>query len=110
MAIPKGTALNTVPMVPHMNTHIWGPDAEEFDPDRWDNLKGDAASPYAFETLANGPRICIGKQFAILQMKTVLIEMVRNFVFEPVDLITAYENPAIVLKPKGGLKVRVRRI
>jgi cytochrome P450 len=43
-----------------MNPSIWGEDVDEFDPDRWDSLSVDAASPYAIAAFSGGPRVCVG--------------------------------------------------
>ena len=37
--IPKDSLIHFPKLVINMNTSIWGPDAEEFRPDRWENLK-----------------------------------------------------------------------
>ncbi|KAH8879645.1 cytochrome P450 [Thozetella sp. PMI_491] len=108
--IPKGTALMIVPQVIHDHPLVWGKDASEFRPERWDGLSGDAATPYALETFINGPRMCPGKGFASLQIKTVIVELLRNFVLLPIDPVTEFENPAITLKPKGGLRIGVKRL
>lgn len=43
----------------HTSTEIWGPDAKEFNPERW--LDGKAAGMEAFlATFSKGSRICIG--------------------------------------------------
>lgn len=43
----------------HTSTEIWGPDAEEFNPERW--LDGKAAGMEAFlAPFSKGSRICIG--------------------------------------------------
>ncbi|KAH7206296.1 cytochrome P450 [Fusarium oxysporum] len=109
--IPKGTVIQLSPAV--MNTHplVWGPDAQEFNPDRWSDLTGDATSAYAFETFHNGPRMCIGKQLSLMEMKTMLVEMVRKFKIEKplgneekqVDVA----GPAFTLRPKENLVVRL---
>ncbi|KAJ9131232.1 Cytochrome P450 [Pleurostoma richardsiae] len=109
--IPKGTAVVVIPAMTQLNPAIWGEEVERFDPDRWDRLgSGEAASPYAFPVFSNGPRVCIGKAFAMLAVKTVLVEMVRQFTFEPVDREIRLDNPALTLKPTGGLRVKVRRV
>ncbi|KAM0432916.1 hypothetical protein ACHAPT_004621 [Fusarium lateritium] len=111
VAIPKGTVIQLSPAV--MNTHpsIWGPTAQAFNPDRWDDLEGVAAGAYAFETFHNGPRMCIGKQLAILEMKVMLVEMVRRFRVEmplgteegPVEVAA----PTFTLRPKEKLVLRL---
>jgi cytochrome P450 len=81
-----------------------------FNPDRWDVLSGEAADMYAFQAFSQGPRICIGRQFGVMEFKTILIELVKRFRFErigsgEVEVI----NPGVVLRPLGGLKVKVVR-
>ncbi|KAK1828782.1 cytochrome P450 [Podospora conica] len=115
--IPKGTVL-------HFNVHLagrskatWGDDAEQFTPERWDNRQGDAASPYAFGAFSNGPRVCIGRGFALMNVKMYLVEMVRKFRFFESEDMKAWGdagppllNPSFSLMAKGGLKVGIERI
>jgi cytochrome P450 len=108
--IPKGTTVTTVPAMVQRNPLIWGEDVDEFNPDRWDSLSADAASPYAISAFSGGPRLCVGKSFAYLEMKAVLVELLSKFVFEPVDKNPKLINPGVTLKPKGGLRVKVRRV
>jgi cytochrome P450 len=108
--IPKGTTLTMVPAMVQRNPLIWGEDADEFKPDRWDHLSTDAASPYAMTAFSGGPRVCVGRSFAYLEMKAVLVELLRRFVFEPVERSPKMLNPALTLKPKGGLMVKIRRV
>jgi len=110
VCLPKGTTLNLVPAMVQRNPLIWGEDADEFNPDRWDNLGADAASPYAITSFSGGPRVCVGRSFAYLEMKAVLVELIGKFVFEPVDKNLKMLNPVLTLKPKGGLEVKVRRV
>jgi cytochrome P450 len=104
--IPKGTQVIIVPAVTHFRSDIWGANAESFDPDRWDNLSTSAADPYAFEPFISGPRMCIGRSFAMLEFKVLLAEIVRKFKFESIgeDVKTVNE---ITLKPAGGLRTRI---
>ncbi|KAI1854249.1 hypothetical protein JX266_001390 [Neoarthrinium moseri] len=107
--IPKGTPLDLCPSVTHSNPTIWGADADSADPTRWEHLNAQQASPYAFEAFSNGPRICIGKQFAQFEIKTILVEMVRNYRFLTVEHPFKVENPGFTLRP-GGLEVRIEKI
>ncbi|EJT71853.1 cytochrome P450 3A5 [Gaeumannomyces tritici R3-111a-1] len=108
--IAKGTSIVISPANIGRNPKVWGPDADTFDPDRWSRLEGDAASPYAFGAFNNGPRICPGRQQAMLQMKAILCELLRAFHLEPVDTALKFQNPTVMLKPKGKLRVRARRL
>ncbi|KAM0431423.1 hypothetical protein ACHAPT_005400 [Fusarium lateritium] len=108
--IPKGTMVQTVPAMVQLNPKIWGDDAEVFTPDRWDALKGDASSPFAVELFLNGPRMCPGKALALLEIKVLLVAMIKEFHLEMVDRDIEVRNPSLTLKPKGGLHVRARRV
>ncbi|KAK6215908.1 hypothetical protein LQW54_004088 [Pestalotiopsis sp. IQ-011] len=107
--IPKNTAFETVPAVTSLNPLVWGEYAETFDPDRWDNLSEEQSSPYAFATFSNGPRICIGRHFALYEIKMILVEIVRNFrILGNVTPFTV-ENPSLTLRPRG-MKVRLEKV
>jgi cytochrome P450 len=82
VVIPKGTTVLIQPAVVQHNPTIWGPDCDEFRPDRWDRLKGEAADPWAFATFSLGPRVCIGKAMTMLEFKIILVELVCRFDFE----------------------------
>ena len=51
--VPKGTMFDTSYYVLHRLHSIWGPDAETFDPDRWDRFKPGA---WEFLPFGAGPR------------------------------------------------------
>lgn len=106
--VPKDTTFDIIPAMPMLNPSIWGEDAEVADPERWDRLTPDQASPYAFESFSNGPRMCIGKSFAMMEIKIILVELIRRFGFFPVDKPFTIENPGFALRPKG-LEVRLER-
>lgn len=49
----------------HRNIDYWGPDANEFSPERWldeRNKKYYLANPFIFIPFLAGPRICLGQQ------------------------------------------------
>ncbi|KAI0837000.1 cytochrome P450 [Hypoxylon sp. FL0890] len=115
--LPKGTQLVLSPPVTNLSPRVWGPDAREFKPERWDSLSGDAATPYGTETFANGPRICIGKSYSLLAFKVMMIEMLRSFRFSRSPTLEALgdkpvpvQNPAVTWRPKGGMTVHLERI
>ncbi|XXG96106.1 hypothetical protein Hte_002385 [Hypoxylon texense] len=107
--IPKGTLIDLIASVPQLNPTIWGDDAEEVDPTRWDRLSGDQLSPYASVAFLQGPRICIGKTLATMEMKIILAELVRNFRILRVERPFTVRNPGFSIRP-DGLEVRFERI
>jgi cytochrome P450 len=95
--------------MPMLNPLIWGENAETVDPTRWSRLTEIQRSPYAFATFSNGPRICIAQGFALLEIKTIMVEMIRHYRFISVEKPFTYENPSYTLKPVG-LEIRLERI
>ncbi|KAJ7161732.1 cytochrome P450 [Mycena filopes] len=102
---------------------IWGADAAEFRPDRWDCIP-DAASAipgvwaHLFSFLG-GPHNCIGWRFSLAEMKSLLYILIRTFEFElalPVERITtaraAVQRPIVVGEEHKGpqMPLRVRRV
>ncbi|KAF5601710.1 aat family amino acid transporter [Fusarium subglutinans] len=110
VSIPKGTTVQLVPAMTQLNPEIWGPDVEAFNPDRWERLSGDALSPYAMETFSNGPRMCPGKSLALLNMKVLLVGLIRDFKIESIgDHEVEFRNPSLTLKSKRPLRFKVQR-
>lgn len=60
--VPKGKTVSFVLHLLHRRKDLWGPDADEFRPERWENRKMD----WSFVPFSGGPRICIGRESLIL--------------------------------------------
>ncbi|KAF2762068.1 cytochrome P450 [Pseudovirgaria hyperparasitica] len=90
----------------------WGPDADLFRPERWmeDSVKGGAPA-LAFNTFLHGPRSCIGQGFARYELKALLAALLARFEFE---LAQGQGEPVpdgmFTVKPRGGLRVKVREL
>ncbi|RYP10071.1 hypothetical protein DL765_008225 [Monosporascus sp. GIB2] len=108
--ISKGTAVTVVPSMIQRNPLVWGESAEEFDPDRWGDLSELASNTYAFAAFIAGPRVCVGKAFGFLEMKTIVTEVPRKFSFEAVDRNPKFANPSMTLRSADGLRAKVCRI
>ncbi|KAL6878363.1 hypothetical protein ACP4OV_012533 [Aristida adscensionis] len=109
--LPKGLGIVIPIPVMHRDKEIWGDNADEFDPLRFENgITRAAKVPHALLAFALGPRSCIGQNFAMLEAKSVLTLLLQNFSFTiapnyvhaPVDLFS--------LKPKFGLPVILRQL
>ncbi|KAG2127115.1 cytochrome P450 [Suillus clintonianus] len=94
VCIPKGTEV-VIPLAAlNCSVSMWGPSAKEFKPSRWLNEDKDKDTSGARESLrgyrrlmtfGDGPRMCLGRVFAVTEFKAVLFVLVRHFVFEMVD-------------------------
>ncbi|RLN30418.1 cytochrome P450 94B3-like [Panicum miliaceum] len=92
---------------------IWGADAGEFRPRRWllaPPQDGEGVSPFKFPVFQGGPRACLGKEMAFLQMKFVASAVLRRFELRAVDEgRSPVFVPLLTAHMAGGLRVTVRR-
>ncbi|KAJ7724569.1 cytochrome P450, partial [Mycena maculata] len=86
LPVPKGQILY-IP-IPAVNTDkdIWGDDAHEFKPERWDNIPHAVKEvPGAWAnilTFLAGPHNCIGFRFSLVEIKALLFILIRAFEFQ----------------------------
>ncbi|KAJ6614110.1 cytochrome P450 monooxygenase pc-3 [Mycena sp. CBHHK59/15] len=80
--IPAGSKLPYSVFMMHRRRDLWGPDAEEFSPDRFldERLKQYLLNnTFQFLPFNAGPRICLGQQFAYNEMSFMLIRLLQSF-------------------------------
>jgi len=66
----------------NMRTDIWGPDATEFNPDRWNKQHQQVPGVWGnIMTFISGPRNCIGHRLTLVEMKILLFILLRSFEF-----------------------------
>lgn len=82
--VKRGNVINYVPYAMGRMQRLWGNDALDFKPERWLNSDGvfQPQSPFKFTAFQAGPRICLGKDSAYLQMKMAAATLLRFFKFE----------------------------
>ncbi|KAI0196921.1 cytochrome P450 52E2 [Astrocystis sublimbata] len=73
--VRKGTLVRYVPWVMHRRKDVFGVDADEFRPERWEDLR----VTLEYIPFNAGPRICIGQQFALTQMALITFRLVQAF-------------------------------
>lgn len=97
---------------------VWGPDCREYRPERW--LDGDGrfkpSDPSRFPVFHGGPRMCLGREMAYVQMKSIAASVMREFEIVAVDgggcsakMVDPPYTPSILLKMRGGFPVHVKR-
>ncbi|KAF2284232.1 hypothetical protein GH714_020003 [Hevea brasiliensis] len=86
---------------------IWGKDCFEFKPERWITEGGKIRHEPSYKFLAfnAGPRTCLGKEVAFVQMKTVAAAIIHNYHVQLVEGHPVSPNISIILQMKHGLKM-----
>ncbi|EJD45579.1 cytochrome P450 [Auricularia subglabra TFB-10046 SS5] len=105
LKVQKGDGVLIPVRVINRSKAIWGPDAEEFRPERWESLPTATSSipgisPHLM-TFIGGPRSCIGHRFAVAEIKVLLFHIVRRFEFRlAVDAADIYSTSNASLRPQ----------
>ncbi|XP_010476304.1 PREDICTED: cytochrome P450 86B1-like [Camelina sativa] len=87
---------------------IWGKDCESFKPERWiqaGNFVSD--DQFKYVVFNAGPRLCLGKTFAYLQMKTVAASVLLRYSIKVVKDHVVVPRVTTTLYMKHGLKVTI---
>jgi fatty acid omega-hydroxylase len=105
--VPARAAVVYSPYALGRSKQIWGNDADMFNPERF--FKQSEPSTYKFIAFNAGPRICLGKPLALMNMKMVLAVLLPNFNFQDFKGHTGEYDLSAVLRMKNGFSVRVSR-
>jgi cytochrome P450 len=62
----------------HRRKDIYGPDAEEFRPERWAPEEG-LRPGWGYLPFNGGPRICVGQQFALAEASYTIVRLLQAF-------------------------------
>jgi cytochrome P450 len=110
--IPAGSAICLATYAMARMTQVWGPDAEEFKPERWiDTATGKllTVSTFKFASFNAGPRMCLGINLAMLEMKLVVVGVLTRFHLEVLKPADVTYDLSLTLPVRGALNVKVSR-
>ncbi|GMH20875.1 hypothetical protein Nepgr_022717 [Nepenthes gracilis] len=117
--VKKGMRVVYHPYAMGRSEKLWGKDWQEFRPERWLERRtaGEEVQkwrfvprdPYSYPVFQAGPRICLGKEMAFLQMKRVVSGVLSRFRLVPAveDGFEPVLVPTLTAVMDGGLPVRI---
>jgi sterol 14-demethylase len=109
--IPKGDIVITSPAASGRLESVFK-NADKFEPDRFGPERNEHKKvPYSFLGFGGGRHACLGQQFGLLQVKTIVSVLVRNYKFEAVD--KEFPQPdftAMVVGPMNHTKLRYEQL
>ncbi|KAI5077024.1 hypothetical protein GOP47_0009089 [Adiantum capillus-veneris] len=90
---------------------VWGEDCREFRPERWLDENGVfvPASPFKYPIFQAGPRICLGKDFAFIQMKLLVASLIQEFEFAVQPGFKPKLSYGVNMMMTNGLPVTLKR-
>ncbi|GER33874.1 cytochrome P450 [Striga asiatica] len=90
---------------------VWGEDYMEFKPERWVSGKGGVnhVPSYRFPAFNAGPRTCLGKEMAFVQMKMVAAAILWRYKVRMVEGHVVVPRDSIILQAREGLRVQLSR-
>jgi cytochrome P450 len=104
--VPRGTQLFMVQRLVHRDRR-WFDDPEAFMPERWDNDLIKRLPRCAYFPFGDGPRICIGNHFAMMESVLILATVAQRFhlTIEPGQTLELL--PSITLRPRHPISMRL---
>lgn len=100
--IPKGGTVVYSTYSMHRRKDLYGEDAEEYNPDRWENLR----VGWGYLPFNGGPRICVGQQFALTEASYTIVRLLQKFEkIESRDPTPWLENLHLTLSSGNGVQV-----
>ncbi|KZC09959.1 putative cytochrome P450 6a20 [Dufourea novaeangliae] len=112
VTVPLGTPIVIPVFGLHRDPSIY-PDPDKFDPERFSEENIKARHPYVYLPFGEGPRICIGLRFGLIQVKIAIINTLLNHRVKPVpDKPTRmkFESGSFVISVEGGIHLLVEPI
>ncbi|CAH1183090.1 unnamed protein product [Phaedon cochleariae] len=104
---PKGLNIVIVAFASQRSAKYF-PDPLKFIPERFENIDG--KNPYTYIPFSAGPRNCIGQKFAILEMKSTVSKVLRNFELSPATPTHELKlAPEIILVSKNGVRLSLKK-
>ena len=105
--IPSGALVIIGVSAMHHHPGFW-PTPERFDPDRF-TPAGSAGRPhFAYLPFGGGPRLCIGKSFALTEAPLILAAIFQHYRLELATAPPIEVMPLVTLRPRGGMPMKVR--
>jgi cytochrome P450 len=113
--VRKGEMVVFSPYVNSRRKNIFGPDADDFRPERWETGGLDNIG-WAYFPFLGGPRQCLGEDFALMEVSYTTVRLLQTFPIiqlpegEPVEPVGSEKQKlTLVLSSADGCRVTLRR-
>ncbi|MCL6562474.1 MAG: cytochrome P450 [Firmicutes bacterium] len=103
---PAGTQLVVSQWVVHRSPR-YHPEPLAFRPERWLDPRYPNVPGLAYFPFGGGPRLCIGRPFALMEMELLLPILGQRATLRPVAGHPVIPEPLITLRPKYGIRLHL---
>ncbi|GJM34939.1 MAG: cytochrome P450 [Saprospiraceae bacterium] len=100
--IPKGTVVVPYIYGLHHSSQLWDQPAT-FRPERFAPEANKQHHSFRYLPFGAGPRMCIGNNFAIMEMQLILSSMLQRYDFKLAPNAQIAARPLVTLRPKNGV-------
>ncbi|WP_250631614.1 cytochrome P450 [Rhodoflexus caldus] len=110
--VPANRTVVVSPYATHRHPDLWE-NPDQFNPDRFASeevKKMTQPGKFQYIPFGGGARMCIGYNFALLEMQLVLAMILPHYSLELPQGTKVQTEPLITLRPKNGLKMNIRRL
>ncbi|XP_052870409.1 probable cytochrome P450 6a14 [Anopheles cruzii] len=111
VVLPVGMKIMIPAYAIHHDPAIY-PDPHRYDPDRFTPELMARRNPCAYLPFGEGPRICVGLRFGLMQARIGLALLLKHFRVLPcedTEVPLTYSTTAFVLTPVNGVRLRLER-
>lgn len=111
ISFPAGVDLVLPVLQVHHDHELWGEDAEQFNPERFEGGVSKATKNTSiFFPFGGGPRLCIGYNFALLEAKLALSLILQRFWFELSPSYAHAPYTLLTLQPQHGAQIILHKL
>ncbi|MCX2982578.1 cytochrome P450 [Halieaceae bacterium IMCC14734] len=106
--VPANSMIATYPIHTHYMEEYW-PEPTRFDPERFSEGRAEQKNhPYCWIPFSGGAHMCIGLHFAIMQVKLVMFEMLKQYQWSVPEGYTMPVQQSPISKPRDDLPITLK--
>ena len=105
-AVPRDAVVVISQYIIHRHPDFWSA-PEQFEPERFTPAQESRRHRFAYIPFGEGPRMCIGKAFALMEMHLVLATIAQAYTLQVMPEHPVIPEVAVTLRPRDGLWMTV---
>ncbi|WP_417611720.1 cytochrome P450 [Owenweeksia hongkongensis] len=107
-SIKSGTHIRISPFTIQRSTDYWE-NPNVFDPERFNSENSQKIISGSFIPFGNGPRLCVGRNFAMMEMALIVANIYQKYHVEIQDVSSIGMGPLLTLRPDMDVFLKLSR-